>query len=72
MGFSIDAATARLLLAKVSDNWVGAYNKAEKEIIRIIATRIDRSSERSGWSLVVWTLKREVRAFGECLGMQRR
>ena len=23
-------------------------------------------------SLVVWTLKREVRAFGECLGMQRR
>jgi hypothetical protein len=47
-------------------------NKAEKEIIRIIATQSDGSSELSGWSLVVWTLKREVRAFGECLGMQRR
>ena len=26
----------------------------------------------SGLSLVVWTLKCEVRAFGECLGIQRR
>jgi hypothetical protein len=26
----------------------------------------------SGLSLVVWTLKREVRASGECLGMYRR
>jgi hypothetical protein len=47
-------------------------NKAEKEIIRIIAIQSDGSSEPSGWSLVVRTLKREVRAFGGCLGMQRR
>ena len=28
--------------------------------------------ESPALSLVVWTLKREVRAFGECLGMYRR
>jgi hypothetical protein len=27
---------------------------------------------RAALSLVVWTLKREVRAFGECLGIYRR
>ncbi len=30
------------------------------------------SSDRPMLSLVVWTLKREVRAFGGCLGMYRR
>ena len=29
-------------------------------------------ADGSALSLVVWTLKREVRAFGGCLGMHRR
>ena len=72
MGFSIDAATARFLLAFARDGSRRRIYKAEKEIIRIMAIWFDGSSELSGRSLVVRTLKREVRAFGECLGMQRR
>ena len=45
---------------------------AEIIIIRSTGGDIDRSSDRSALSLVVWTLKREVRAFGECLGIYRR
>ena len=45
----------------------------KKTIIRIIATlNAIPTAGMSGLSLVVWTLKCEVRAFGECLGMQRR
>ena len=45
----------------------------KKTIIRIIATlNAIPTAGISGLSLVVWTLKCEVRAFGECLGMQRR
>ncbi len=44
------------------------------EIIIICIARDDMFDLRvvTALSLVVWTLKREVRAFGECLGIYRR
>ena len=44
------------------------------EIIIIRIARDDMFDFRvvTALSLVVWTLKREVRAFGECLGIYRR
>ena len=45
---------------------------AEIIIIRITRDDMFDFRDRSALSLVVWTLKREVRAFGECLGIYRR
>ena len=53
---------------------------AEREFIHGISEPAETfgQSWQHGWrggsalSLVVWTLKREVRAFGGCLGMHRR
>ena len=81
MGFSIDAAfglidadaSGQPLVDRRSGQRIYILYKAEKEIIRIIAALNGVPPRgRSGLSLVVWTLKREVRAFGECLGMYRR
>ena len=79
MGFSIDAALVRLTLGKrFAADRVKTINACniwlrKKTIIRIIATlNVIPTAGMSGLSLVVWTLKCEVRAFGECLGIQRR
>lgn len=42
------------------------------KILRYAALPSWCPSGRPALSLVVWTLKREVRAFGGCLGMYRR
>ena len=73
MGLEIDAVAARLHLCGHAVHIKRFY--AETYFIRIAAAGFCRVNVRgllrahSALSLVVRTLKREVRAFGECLGM---
>ncbi len=41
-------------------------------LAEIIVLRLERCRLYAGLLLMVWVLKREVRAFGGCLGMYRR
>ena len=78
MGFLIDAVTQGRFLRSggrpvVSGNQddfsvtTDVVNLAE-----IIVLRLERCRFYAGLLLMVWVLKREVRAFGGCLGMYRR
>jgi hypothetical protein len=67
MGFLIDAATqAAPIFQGIGDTRV-AHNLAE-----IIVRTYNSAGPYAGLSLMVWILKREVRAFGGCLGTYRR
>ena len=66
MGFLIDAATWRLRSFK------GLEKRALQNLAEIIVHTCKQRSLYAGLSLMVWILKREVRAFGGCLGTYRR
>ena len=70
MGFLIDAVAhgIRLLKGRVSTmRHITDANLAEINRPRLLQRRF-----YAGLSLMVWILKREVRAFGGCLGTYRR
>ena len=66
MGFLIDAVVRRRWVVRS----VGDRN--HNNLAEIIIRMIDDMVRQAALLLVVWTLKREVRAFGGCLGMYRR
>ena len=76
MGFLIDAvATWFGFLALAARQVSGGSDddRTQEDYLAEFNNRaIDSDPDPSGLSLVVWTLKREVRASGECLGMYRR
>jgi len=65
MGFKIDAVEARFTFpskrAETKNIW-----------LRLKTILLTIGGFASALPLVVWTLKRKVRAFGGCLGMHRR
>jgi hypothetical protein len=73
MGLEIDAVNAAFDLAR---------ERAPNNRLRLYPDRLREAADRgagasvrfgrSTLTLAVWTLKREVRAFGGCLGMHRR
>ena len=65
-GFREEAAGAMRSIDYYAENFYPHHDAGFAE------WRPARSGFRSALSLVVWTLKREVRAFGGCLGMHRR
>ena len=76
MGFKIDAVAVLVH----SQEWLILLLIDIKAEIKFICTHCDSAYRVEGsckasdpaLSLVVWTLKRKVRAFGGCLGMHRR
>ena len=68
MGFLIDAVAHRVLLK--GDMRMRHYRCCN--LAEIIVRTCKQCSHYAGLSLMVWILKREVRAFGGCLGMYRR
>ena len=68
MGFLIDAVAHRVCRTSVSTT-MRYYRCNLAEINR---PRLEQRSLYAGLLLMVWILKREVRAFGGCLGMYRR
>ena len=53
--------------------WPYAYAAlTDVNLAEIIVRACNQRSLYAGLSLMAWILKREVRAFGECLGMYRR
>ena len=75
MGFLIDAVAACWIFVSGVLLQIKIDYLAEIIIIRKIGDLPVEASLGSNLpvlSLVVWTLKREVRAFGECLGIYRR
>ena len=66
MGFLIDAVARRIGQTLVSTYDVSLY------LAEIIVHACKQCGLYAGLSLMVWILKREVRAFGGCLGMYRR
>jgi hypothetical protein len=67
MGFLIDAATQ----AASASQGIGIM-RALQNLAEIIVRTYYSAAHYAGLSLMVWILKREVRAFGGCLGMYRR
>ena len=69
MGFLIDAVAHRIGRTSVDTTmrYIQMYIW-----LRFIVHTCKQRSLYAGLSLMVWILKREVRAFGGCLGMYRR
>ena len=69
MGFKIDAVAHVCPIVKIGK---GA-SFTDVYLAEIIFHAVVKTTKRyAGLSLMVWILKREVRAFGGCLGMYRR
>jgi hypothetical protein len=69
-GFLIDAVAHGVRSFK----WSGEQHAAltDANLAEIIVRTYKQRRFYAGLSLMVWILKREVRAFGGCLGMYRR
>jgi hypothetical protein len=78
MGFLIDAVTRRRFLRSGGrlvdgkNQYGGRVTTDVVNLAEIIVLRLERCRFYAGLLLMVWVLKREVRAFGGCLGMYRR
>jgi hypothetical protein len=72
MGFLIDAVAHRAKPWPVMAAGVHRCVTTDANLAEIYRPRLEQRSLYAGLSLMVWILKREVRAFGGCLGMYRR
>ena len=70
MGFLIDAVAHGIRLLKGRVSTMRHYRCCN--LAEIIVRTYKQRRYYAGLSLMVWILKREVRAFGGCLGMYRR